>query len=264
MLTWQGNRTWNFLDTPRESYAPHSGRRSPVCSLCDHFRAPIAIVDCENGLPPRMFDDEALLRIDAQQLLRRVCPDVCATCADMAEAGGRTERAVQSEPISVAEHEQAKAIAAERYLPVSPLAGGWIDPGHGERNPGTVLRPRHRGHAGAAEDPPSAVGATVQQHLEEGGQIGGRRGGTVSAPVRLVELRGIDASIPRTRRRREGKPVSPIDAPCAESGRQDELTVMHAERLEQPRPDELPEGHAAHAAHDVAQEHVADPGIAEG
>ena len=29
----QGNRTWNFLDTPRESHASHSGRRSLVCSL---------------------------------------------------------------------------------------------------------------------------------------------------------------------------------------------------------------------------------------
>ena len=58
-------------------------------------------------------------------------------------------------------------------------------------------------------------------------------------------------STPWCRRRHSGRA---IDAPLAQRGGQDEIAVVHCQRLKEPRSDELPERLTAHAANDVPKQ----------
>ena len=112
----------------------------------------------------------------------------------------------------------------------------------------------------ATENPPTAVRAAIEEHLEKHRKVPGRRCSPAVIPGQARRTRGNrspDAAGSRLGCR--AFPARDRRVGSRNSGGKHEVAVVHAERFEQTRrSDELPEGLTAHAANDVAQQLIAE------
>src|SRR5262249_27254437 len=154
-------------------------------------------------------------------------------------------RAVRPIAIARSEEGQAVAVAAAFELELAALASGRTEHGHDPGNRFVDLGTGHGGDTRGTQDARVAVGAVIEQHLQERGKVPRRPRDAVRTPVEFVELRRIDAAMHAGKRRRAWHALGPIDSPVAQLGRKSEVRVVHAEWLEEARLRELPEGLAA-------------------
>src|SRR6266404_6295339 len=115
----------------------------------------------------------------------------------------------------------------------------------------------HGGDPRGAENLPTAVRASIDEHLEEHREVPGRGCKARVTQIKFVQLGSIDPrihGIPFGRRHSRRA----IHAPLAQGRWKHEMAVLDAEWFKEPRSDELPERLTADATNDVPQQEIAE------